>query len=126
MRAARERATRSGRPSRPAPGPPGQARLAEEAVAGTPPEHVVAGGLDPVEDRGAAEPGEPHLEAELRADEVAQGPAAREQRARARDQLRHQRMELRRHPSRVEVPLLDPEAVHQLAGRVDPALAEVE
>src|SRR5688572_18672020 len=104
----------------PAPRAPGEARLGAQAMARPLAEDVVAGALDGVEDRPAPEPGQAHLEAEVAADPVAQRAAGEEQVARALDQVLHQGPELRADAGRVQVPLLHPVPLAQLAGRVDP------
>ncbi len=95
-------------------------------MTGTAPEDVVAHGLDAVEDARSPEPGEAHLEAQVAADAVAQGPAFREERAGSGHELGHERLPLVRDPARVQVPLAHVEARAQLTRNVDPVLAKVD
>src|SRR5690349_16699406 len=126
MRAAREGGTASGGAGRPAPGAPDEERLADGAVPRPAAEDVVVRVLDGVEDAGAAQPGEPHLESQVAPHEVTEGPSALEQDPGAGDQLRHEGFELGGDSTRVEVPFLHSESVHEVAGGVDAALAQID
>src|SRR6266545_5511791 len=111
MRAAREGGTSSGGARGPAPGAPEKPRLAERAMPRPAAEDVVVRVLDGVQDARAAEPGQPHLEAQVPAHEVTERPAALEKTPGPGDELGHERVELGRHAPGVEVPFLHREPV---------------
>ena len=102
------------------------AALSSEAVVRPPLEDVPAHGLDAVQDRGPAEPGEPHLVAQLAADLVAERAALVEQRAAAGDQLRHQAAPAVAHAAAREVEARDTVPPLQLLRHVHAASRVVD